>query len=203
MGWIILLVIVVLLVVVVGSVVGIYNRFVQQRQLVHSSWQQIDVELQRRHDLVPNLVETVKGAADFEQSTLLKVVEARQAAINTPAGDLTARAQAEDGLAGALKNVFALAENYPQLTATQNYRDLQQQLTETEDRIAAGRRFYNNNVQEYDTRLQTFPSSIIGNSFGFKPAEYFKVADASVREVPQVNFGNTNPTPPAPGAPTA
>ena len=181
--WIVVGVVVLLALGAVAS----YNRFVRQRNLVQESWNQIDVELTRRHDLVPNLVETVKGYAAHERQTLEAVTAARAAAAATGTGP-AAQAQQENALSGALRQLFAVAESYPDLKASANFLDLQRQLAETEDRIAAGRRFYNGNVRALNTRVQTFPSSLIASSFGFKQAEYFTAADPEVRATPAVSF---------------
>ena len=133
-----------------------YNRFVRQRNLVQESWRQIDVELTRRHDLIPNLVETVKGYAAHESSTLAGVVAARAAAVSA-GGGVAAKAQAESALDGSLRGLFAVAENYPDLKAAGPFQQLQSELAETEDRIAAGRRFYNGNVRALNTRVEAFP----------------------------------------------
>ena len=169
--------------VLVGGVIS-YNRFVRQRNLVQESWQQIDVELTRRHDLIPNLVETVKGYAAHERQTLEAVTAARAAA-SAPGSTPAQQAQQENVLTGALRQLFAVAESYPDLKASTNFLDLQRQLSETEDRIAAGRRFYNANVRALNTRVQAFPSSVIASIFGFKTAEYFEADDPQVRANPQ------------------
>lgn len=176
------------IVIVVGiAVVVSYNRFVRQRNLVEESWRQIDVELHRRYDLIPNLVESVKGYAAHERGTFEAVTAARAAA-STPGSTPAEQAQQENLLTGALRQLFAVAEAYPQLRASEQFTQLQTQLTETEDRIAAGRRFYNGNVRAMNTRVESFPSSIVANLFGFKRAEYFEADDPTVRSAPQVNF---------------
>lgn len=163
-----------------------YNRFVKQRNLVRESWRQIDVELKRRYDLIPNLVETVKGYAAHEKQVFENVTAARSAAVG--AQGVTAQGQAESGLTGALRSLFAVAEAYPQLQAAGPFQDLQAQLTETEDRIAAGRRFYNGNVRAINTRVEAFPSSITAKLFNFFKEEYFEVTDETVRRPVQVDF---------------
>ncbi|MFC9995408.1 LemA family protein [Nocardia sp. NPDC127526] len=179
--------------VVVGfvlfAVFSSYNTFVRQRHTIEESWRQVDVELQRRHDLIPNLVETVRIAAQFEQQALLAVVDARAAAMRgreAPEVGRGHQAQLESALSGALRGVFGLAEGYPQLRSNRNFLHLQQQLAETEDRIAAGRRFFNGNVRQYNTRLQTMPSRFTAEMFSFAPAEYFELADGQARQVPQI-----------------
>jgi LemA protein len=182
----------ILIIVAIVAVVGLatvvsYNRFVRQRNLVEESWRQIDVELHRRYDLIPNLVETVKGYAAHERGTFEAVTQARAAA-STPGTNRAEQAQQENILTGALRQLFAVAEAYPQLRASENFTQLQNQLAETEDRIAAGRRFYNGNVRAFNTRVESFPSSIVANLFGFKRADYFEADDPTVRSAPQVSF---------------
>ncbi len=168
------------------AVVISYNRFVRQRNLVEESWRQIDVELTRRHDLVPNLVETVKGYAAHERTVLSNVVEARNAAVATTG--VAAQGQAETVLGQAVRGLFAVAEAYPDLKAAGPFQQLQAQLAETEDRIAAGRRFYNGNVRALNTRVEAFPSSIVASAFHFEKAEYFETLDPEVRAPVQVDF---------------
>ena len=165
---------VVLLLVIV--VVAMYNRFVRQRNLVEESWKQIDVELRRRYDLIPNLVETVKGYAAHERATLEEVLAARAKAV-APSGSIAEQAADEGALTRSLRGLLAVAENYPNLKADQQFLALQHQLTETEDRIAAGRRFYNGNVRAYNTRIETFPSSIVAGFGHFTKADYFEVEE--------------------------
>jgi len=181
--WVLVTVVAVLALAVVAS----YNRFVRQRNLVQESWRQIDVELTRRHDLVPNLVETVKGYAAHERETLEAVTAARAAAASVGSGP-AAQAVQENALSGALRQLFAVAEAYPDLKASANFLDLQRQLAETEDRIAAGRRFYNGNVRALNTRVEAFPSSVVAKSFGIAKAEYFTADDPQVRATPTVSF---------------
>ncbi|MDO4888876.1 MAG: LemA family protein [Actinomycetaceae bacterium] len=185
---IVLIVILVFVLIFVMWLIGTYNRFVRLRNVVQESWRQIDVELNRRHSLIPNLVETVKGYMAHEQSTLQAVVEARRLA-EAPATNLAERAQKEGALAGALSRLFAVSEAYPNLKADSTFLELQRELTNTEDRIAAGRRFYNSNVRNLNTLREAFPSSIVGAMFGFQKAEYFEVVDEAVRATPQVSFG--------------
>jgi LemA protein len=189
MEFVVIVVLAVVLLVAVGAIVS-YNRFVSQRNTIDESWRQVDVELQRRHDLIPNLVETVKASARFEQTTLQQVIEARAKAIaarEAPEVGHTAQGEAEQQLSGALRGFFALAESYPDLKSSQNFLNLQLQLAETEDRIAAGRRFYNGNVRAYNTRIGQFPSSIIAGMFKFAPAEYFEVDEPDVRSAPSLS----------------
>ncbi len=179
-------------IVIVGlGYLASYNRFVRQRNLVEESWRQVDVELTRRHDLIPNLVETVKGYAAHERTVLEAVTQARTAAVSTAAGGgPAAQAQTENALVRSLGGLFAVAENYPTLKADQNFLALQQQLAETEDRIAAGRRFYNGNVRAYNTRIEAFPSSIVASMGHFTKAEYFETDDPAVRAPVTVDFGS-------------
>jgi LemA protein len=180
------------------SLVVSYNRFVRQRNLVQESWRQVDVELKRRHDLIPNLVETVKGYAAQERTVLTAVTEARGAAVATlqaANSGPAAQAQAETALGRALGGLFAVAENYPDLKSSQNFLALQQQLAETEDRIAAGRRFYNGNVRALNTRVEAFPSSMIAWTFNFKKAEYFELEDPAERAPVAVDFSSLSQSP--------
>jgi LemA protein len=193
------LVVAVLVLVALALVVS-YNRFVSQRNLVAESWRQIDVELHRRHDLIPNLVETVKGYASHERGVFEAVTEARAAAAS-PGSTPAIQAQQEGVLGQALGRLFAVAEAYPDLKASTNFLELQRQLTETEDRIAAGRRFYNANVRALNTRVESFPSNIVASTFNFTQAEYFEVEDVAIRSAPTVDFGqpgsgSATPAPP-------
>ena len=168
------------------SAVVSYNRFVRQRNLVQESWRQVDVELTRRHDLVPNLVETVKGYAAHERTVLSSVVDARSAAVSAPT--VAAKGEAETALAGSLRGLLAVAENYPDLKAAGPFQQLQAQLAETEDRIAAARRFYNGNVRALNTRVEAFPSSIVASVAHFEKADYFETDDPAVRAPVEVRF---------------
>jgi len=169
--------------------IGTYNRLITLRQRVKEAWADIDVQLKRRHDLIPNLVETVKGYATHESTVFQNVTQARAAAVAAGASaSPQERAQAENMLTTALRSVFAVAENYPQLQAVQEFKDLSENLTATEDKISFARRFYNGNVRDYDTALQTFPTSLLGGMFGFQSEQYFELADATEREVPKVSF---------------
>ena len=176
--------VVVLIVLLWG--VAQYNGFVRLRNLVQESWRQIDVELHRRHDLIPNLVETVKGYAAHERALFEQVTAARAAAAGPVAGPAE-QARREDALSGALGRLFAVAEAYPALRASENFAQLQGELTNTEDRIAAGRRFYNANVRAMNTKVETFPSNLIAGWFGFTQQEYFETTDAA-RPAPRVDF---------------
>ena len=174
----IVLLIVVALVVVVGLwVLALYNGLVRSRNRIESAWSQIDVQLERRHDLIPNLVETVKGYAAHEKDTLDRVIQARHAGMN--AQGPVQQAQAENAITGALKSLFALSEAYPDLKANQNFLALQEELTGTEGKIAYARQFYNEEVRTYNTKTQTFPSALLASRFGFKQREYFEADDTS------------------------
>jgi LemA protein len=167
-----LLIIVILIVVLVIVLIAMYNGLVKLRNKVENAWAQIDVQLKRRYDLIPNLVETVKGYATHERETLEAVVAARNSAMS--AGTPQEQAQAENVLSGALKSIFALSEAYPDLKANQNFLNLQEELTSSEDRIAYARQFYNDTVNRYNTKIQTFPSVILAGAFNFKQREYFE-----------------------------
>ena len=180
------IIIVVIVVLLLLFFIALYNGLVRLRNRVDNAWSQIDVQLKRRHDLIPNLIETVKGYAAHEQGTFEKVVQARNAAISAQGPQ--EQAQAENVLSGALKSIFALAEAYPDLKANQNFLSLQEELTSTEDRISYARQFYNDSVLKYDNKLETFPSNTIAGMFNFQPREYFKTDDAADREVPKVQF---------------
>ena len=154
-----------------------YNGLIKTRNRVDNAWSQIDVQLKRRHDLIPNLVETVKGYAAHERGTLEAVTNARANAINaSSSGTVADQAQAENVLSGALKSLFAVAEAYPDLKANQNFLQLQEEVTSTEDRIAYARQFYNDSVLNYNNKIQTFPRNVIANSFNFDKREFFEVA---------------------------
>jgi LemA protein len=175
------------LIVVVGLVVIlIYNRLVALRQTTRQAWGDIDVQLKQRHDLVPNLVETVKGYASHEKETLENVIKARQTAIDV-SGSTKELAQAENMLSGALRQLFALAESYPDLKANTNFLELQTELADLENKIAAARRFFNNAVAEYNTAIEQFPAVVLANSFRFKAEDFFEVA-ATERAAPSVKF---------------
>jgi len=180
----------VILVIVVLAVlffVFAYNGVIRLRNRVDSSWSQIGVQLERRHDLIPNLVETVKGYAAHERQTLEEVVQARNSAVQAQQAGPAQQAQAENVLTGALRQLFALSENYPDLKANQNFLNLQEELTATEDRISYARQFYNDSVQKFDTKIQTFPTNLIAGMFNFQPREYFQ-AEQGATEVPKVEF---------------
>ena len=190
MTWIIVAVAVSLLLALV--VVLLYNRLVRLRNRVENAWAQVDVQLQRRRDLIPNLVETVKGYAGHERSTLEEVTEARASAQR--ATTVEQHAEAENVLTAALGRLFAVAEAYPQLRATENFQQLQGELDETEDKIAVSRQLYNDAVLSYDTARETVPTSIVAGMLGFEGRRYFEIEERS-RAAPQVDF---SPPPPAP-----
>jgi LemA protein len=184
--WIVLAVIAL---VVIGLIVS-YNRFVSQKNLIRDSWANIDTELRRRYDLIPNLVETVKGYASHEKEVFEEVARTRSTAAGAT-GNPAAQADAEGPFVAALGKLFAVAEAYPDLKANQNFLALQAELSNTEDRLQTSRRFYNANVRDYNRRVQSFPSGVIARSFGFKEEEFFEV-DEALREAgaPQVSFGS-------------
>jgi len=181
-----LIIIIVVVVLLILFFIVQYNGLVRLRNSIDNAWSQIDVQLKRRHDLIPNLIETVKGYAAHESGTFEKVVAARNAAVNAQGPQQAA--QAENVLTGALRSIFALAEAYPDLKANQNFLALQEELTSTEDRISYARQFYNDRVLRYDNKLETFPSNTIAGMFNFKPREYFETQDPTDREVPKVQF---------------
>lgn len=181
-GWIILGIIVVFVV----AVIGMYNALVRLRNQVKNAWSQIDVQLKRRHDLIPNLVETVKGYAKHEKDTMENLTRARSAAVN--AQGLAAKSKAEGELSGALDRFMLVVENYPDLKANQNFLALQEELSSTENKIAFARQNYNDQVLFFNNKIQMFPSNIIAGMFNFQTGEFFELEDKSEREVPQVNF---------------
>ncbi|MFI7585795.1 LemA family protein [Spongisporangium articulatum] len=190
---VIALIVIVVLVVLIGLwVVTSYNGLIKLRNLVQEAWRQIDVELNRRHDLIPNLVETVKGYASHERETLEAVTRARAAAVAPGAGPAEQAAQ-ENVLSQALGRLLAISEAYPDLKANQNFLALQNELSQTEDRIANGRRYYNATVRELNTKVETIPSNIIAGLFNVSRAEYFEADDPAVRAAPTISFGNNPP----------
>lgn len=175
------------LVIVFFLVIGIYNSLVALKNQVKNAWAQIEVQLKRRHDLIPNLIESVKGYMAHEASTLENVTKARQQAINI-SGDAKIQAQAENVLSGALKSLFAVAESYPDLKANQNFLQLQEELVSTENRISFARQAYNDGVMEYNNKKEVFPNNIIVGSFNFPAFNFFEIENAAEREVPKVQF---------------
>lgn len=176
-------------ILIIGIVlIGMYNSLVRGRNHVKESWAGIDTELKRRYDLIPNLIETVKGYAAHEREVLERVIQARTQAVAST-GSPADQARDENILIGALKNLFALAEGYPDLKASENFLHLQRELVETENRLQAARRFYNANVRDYNDRCQMFPTNMMASMFGFKAAEFFEVESALERAAPSVTFG--------------
>src|SRR6202051_1509799 len=180
----------VVLIVIAVYLVSVYNSLVRVRNEVDNSWRQIDVQLKRRHDLIPNLVEAVKGYMQFERDHWTQVVEARAKAVSAP--DQASRMAAENQITTGLGKLMAVSENYPQLKADENVLKLQEELTTTENQIAYARQAYNDVVLELNTRIQTFPTNLIASNFGFKPAEYFKGAPEE-QAVPKVDLSMTTP----------
>ena len=180
--WIVLI----LIAVFAFFVIGLYNGLVQLRNRCENSWAQVDVQLRRRYDLIPNLVETVKGYAAHEKEVFQKVTEARTQAMG--AGTVGAQGKAENMLSGALKSLFAVAEAYPDLKANQNFMMLQEELAGTESKIAYARQFYNDTVMKFNTKQQVFPSNIIANMFNFEEREYFEIEEAEAKEPVKVQF---------------
>ena len=180
-----------LIVLFVIWAVSVYNGLVALRQRVNQAFADIDVQTKQRHDLIPNLVETVKGYAAHERGTLEAVVQARNAAMTAQAGGIAAQAAAENALTGALRQLFALSEAYPDLKANQNFQQLQNELSDLENKIAAARRFFNNAVQEYNTGIQQFPAVLLAGALGFTPKDFFDVGVEQRKELeqaPQVKF---------------
>ena len=183
-GWVWLIVVAAILVLAL-IVVGMYNKLVRVRNRCENAWAQVDVQLRRRYDLIPNLVETVKGYAAHERGVFEEVTQARSAA--QQAQGPAAQAQAENALTAAIGRLFAVAEAYPELRATENFQQLQTQLSDVEGQIAVSRQVYNDTVLTYDTALETVPTSIIGNLFNFRSREYFET-EGVARDAPQVSF---------------
>ncbi len=180
------LILVGLIAVVLLWIAGAYNSLVRLRNQLENAWAQIDVQLKRRHDLIPNLVETVKGYAKHERETFERVTQARNMAIN--AKSVGERAEAENVLTGALKSLFAVAEAYPELKANQNFMQLQEELASTENKVAFSRQFYNDSVMTYNTRIEIFPINLIATMFNFGRREFFEVKAEGEREAPKVAF---------------
>lgn len=174
------------LVVIVLWLIWAYNGFVRYRNRTKESWADIDVQLKRRYDLIPNLVKTVERYATHEKDTLAKVTEMRTRAMG--AVDPEQKAEAENMLSGALKSLFAVSENYPDLKANQNFLELQKELSDTENKIQAARRFYNTNVRDFNTALQSFPNKLVAGPFGFKASVFFELENENEREPVDVDF---------------
>ena len=184
-GFIVLLVIVV---VVISWVIGIYNRMVTIRNRVKNAWSQIDVQLKRRHDLIPNLVEICKGYMKHERETLEAVIKARQMAVDIKGDNVEQVAKMENMLSQTLKSLFAVSENYPDLKANQNMLSLQEELTSTENKISFARQHYNDQVMVYNTKLEVFPNNILAGMFNFVKSEFFEVETEAERKAPEVKF---------------
>jgi LemA protein len=182
----VLIVLAVIIILPVVYVVATYNSLVALRNYIHNAWGNIDTELKRRYDLIPNLVATVKGYATHEKDVLDQVTRLRTQCIASQ-GRPSKQAVDENQLVAALQRLLAVVENYPQLKADQHFLELQRELTNTEDRIQAARRFFNGNVRDYRNKCQTFPSSLVANLFGFQPEDFFNV-DPAIREAPKTNF---------------
>jgi LemA protein len=185
-GLIALLVVGAILLVFILWAVAIYNGLIRTRNEIDNSWAQIDVQLKRRTDLIPNLVETVKGYATHERETLQHVIEARNMAVN--AKSIDERMEAENMLTGALKSLFAVSEAYPDLKANTNFLALQEELTSTENKVAFARQFYNDRVLSYNNQRETFPSNIVAGMFNFQGKPYFEVIEPEQRQAPKVSF---------------
>lgn len=185
-AWIIAIIVIAAFVLLIVWGIGLYNQLVRKRIATDDAWATIDVQLKRRHDLIPNLVQTVKGYAAHEQQTLQQVVEARRQAV--AATGPAEQAQAENLLTGMLRQLFALSEAYPDLKANQNFLQLQQELAETENRISQSRTAYNDTVRRYNTAVQQVPTNIIAGMFNFQPRDFFEIEDPAARQTPQVRF---------------
>ncbi len=180
----------IILAIIAVYIIALYNGLVVARQRVREGWSDIDTQLKRRYDLIPNLVNTVKGYASHEQGTLEKVVAARSAAMNNT-GSGESKAEAENILTQSLKSLFALGENYPDLKANQNFLELQRELSDTENKIQASRRFYNSTVLSLNTKIETFPSNLMAKAFGFAKEPFFELDEsekAAAKQAPQVQF---------------
>ncbi len=178
----------IILLAVAAYAIVVYNALVRARQMVQEAWSGIDVQLKRRADLIPNLVETVKGYAGHEKEALERVTEMRSRAQGVPAGDIQGRAAAEGLLSQALGRLMAVAEAYPDLKASQNFAELQRSLETTEREVQMARRYYNGSVRELNTKVESFPSNLVANRFNFTKAEYFELDDANDRKLPEVRF---------------
>jgi LemA protein len=185
----VLIVVIVVVILILGYIVALFNGLVRLKNRTDEAWSDIDVQLKRRYDLIPNLVNTVKGYAAHEKEVFEKVTEARANAIS--AKDVKEQEHAENMLTGALKSLFAVAENYPDLKASQNFLELQQELTDTEDKIEAARRFYNANVRDLNIKIESFPSNIVASIFGYKHRNLFEIEESqaeAVKKAPEAKF---------------
>ena len=189
MSWSVWVLIGLVVVVVVGAVL-LYNGLVLRRQRVNEAWSDVDVQLKRRHDLIPNLVEAAKGYAAHERGVFEAVTRARAQAVSANGLGPEARAPIENALSASLRSVFAVAENYPQLKAVEQFNQLSTNLTETENKIEYSRTFYNVQVRDFNIAVQTFPQSLVASAFGFHRAEFFQVAEPAERETPKVALGS-------------
>lgn len=181
-AWVILVVVA----LIVFWLIGVYNGLIKQRNQTDEAWSDIDVQLKRRYDLIPNLIETVKGYAKHERELLENVTKARTAAMG--AQTVEEQGKAENMLAGTLKSLFAVAENYPELKANQNFLKLQDELSDTENKIQAARRFFNGNVRDFNTKIQVFPNNMIAPMLGFKKYDFFEIEEEAAREPVKVQF---------------
>ncbi len=179
-------IIIIVLVVLVLWLIGIFNSLVRKKNRAKEAWSDIEVQLKRRYDLVPNLVSTVKGYAAHEREVLEKVTQARTQAMG--AQNMQEKARAENMLSNTLKSLFAVSENYPDLKASQNFLELQRELRDTEDKVQAARRFYNSNVRDLNIKIESFPSNMVAGMFGFKKMELFEIEETAEREAPKVQF---------------
>jgi len=179
----------VVLVILVFVGIGLYNRLIDLKNRAENGWADVDVQLKRRYNLIPNLVETVKGYASHERETLENVIKARQQAVDVT-GDVAQQAQAENVLTGMLRQLFAVAEQYPELKANQNFLNLQDELSNIEKVLSEARRYYNAVVRDLNTAIERVPTNFIAMIFSFKKREYFEIEDAEAREVPKVDFGS-------------
>ena len=182
------LIILAVLVIIIVAIISLYNNLVQAKLKVDNAWSQIDVQLQRRFDLIPNFVETVKGYAAHESETFEKIAQLRTSWAN--AGTVAEKAELDNQLSGALKTIMAVSENYPDLKANQNFMELQEELRNTENKISFSRQFYNDTVTMYNTKLEVFPSNIIANMFAFKPETLFAAESEEARKNVKVDFNN-------------
>jgi len=176
----------IIIVVIAAWLIGVYNSLIKSRNRVDEAWSDIDVQLKRRYDLIPNLIETVKGYATHEKEVFQKVTEARAKAMG--AKGVEEKGEAENMLSGALKSLFAVAEAYPELKASDNFAKLQDELTDTENKIQASRRFYNGNVRDFNTKIQIFPNNIVAGILGFKKYEFFQIENEEEKKAPKVEF---------------
>jgi len=183
------LIIIGVIIILAIAVIGMYNALIKLKNRVDEAWSDIDVQLKRRYDLIPNLVETVKGYAAHEKETLEKVVQARNQAMAAQfGGDAKKQVEAENALSSTLKSIFALSENYPDLKANTNFIELQRELSDTENKIQQARRFYNGNVRDFNTKLEVFPTNIMAGMLGFKSREYFEIENKEEKENLKVKF---------------